>query len=701
MSLPRMVRAKSPMSDTISMSSNMSTLARNKKVERIKEIFRHCAKVAFDNSSECELEFAITLAAYMMQIELGDFEPGAFKSTSTSMDRYVPNRMVHLKTNSKSVRKQVLAEYGSIAGTNKPQAMLRFARICKASPTFGITFTRAQYRQVSKTNMEPALVGFDDKHIVIIDPKTKALLQKWDITKVIKWQGSASGLSIKFGDYTIESIYFAAAGEAAVELTQRATNAIQQMLSNKKKSTNNKAAIKMQSSTDDTADVVKQNDEYGGFEEDEPGFVEQTHRLSVQSLHKQSGFLSGINMTTNIGPTKWFDMNTGNMSTMSRQSSEPENIAADAKTNEWDLFLEDSSEDLTASAELLDTVARLGPKKTSPKWCAKKLKETRVEVRQQVLGIAAKCKNVLSTAQSFVKTKSTSDADRKQLKDAIIVFTSTLPLLGTNFVNAAALCTLPAKSEEILETAGDLWIGLLQFVQAIHEKEYAELMEGVNLISKTSAKILELIKVLTKEDQQLMDTLAAQKQQAYHNERQELMQKQEEAREAEAQALEAIRNVEQFARDEQARKRKLEEKREADAHEENKREALAEKKAKENAEKFAKAEAKRLAKEQQENEERLQKEEKKRLKEEEQERKRRAKEEKERLEREAEADKKRQSAAKFSQLLGAFEQTAPSPVHERTSAVLRGLPKADAAEKHQKTLYRASIASMVSDEYDL
>ena len=97
--------------------------------------------------------------------------------------------------------------------------------------------------------MVPALVGFTPTGIVVLEYKTKAVLQQFDLTKVVKWQGKAVGLQIDFKEHAPASVFFATAGENAQLLTQRATVAIQQMLQTKQKQKQAKAVP--EESTDD------------------------------------------------------------------------------------------------------------------------------------------------------------------------------------------------------------------------------------------------------------------------------------------------------------------------------------------------------------------------------------------------------------------------------------------------------------------
>lgn len=62
--------------------------------------------------------------------------------------------------------------------------------------------------------------------------------------------------------------------------------------------------------------------------------------------------------------------------------------------DEFSQFLDDASEDIMASAATLDSVARLGPNRANPKWCAKARTQGKGKVKQLVLGISVKCKQV-------------------------------------------------------------------------------------------------------------------------------------------------------------------------------------------------------------------------------------------------------------------------------------------------------------------
>lgn len=693
--------------------SNHGTLSRKQKLDKVEGIYQHCKALVLSDKHMCEIYEAIRLGAYILQAEHGDFDkakhtPDALKD----IRQYMPPQQA--LSNPKQNKKLLLAEYATLAGTAKPQAKLRFARICKHSPTFGMEFTPAHHRGQGKTSMVAALVGFTPTAIVVLEYKSKAVLQQFDLTKVVKWQGKAVGLQIDFKEHVPNSVFFATAGANAQLLTQRATAAIQLMLKTKQKKKEAKA-VPEESTDDYDQGRGGDGDTFDGFEDSDDGDGNEEpsgKRYSGGSVGRtQAGFLSGVNMASQrmsqMG-SGFFDLGGSSaMATLSRQSSAASGVTlapsepGDDEHDDWDDFLDDASDDITSSAGVLDSVARLGPKRTSHKWCVKQLKHVKEKVKSQVLGIASKCKKLVPCA-SHLTTSRAANADpdnRKLFMDTINLFCRVMPPLAGHIVTMAALTTVPGRNEELLVQAGDMWIGTLQLVQAVRETSKADVITGASQLATASKALIELMAELTNEDraealkkkefdEMLLKTDAQRAERRKDDERQKAV----------AQAEAAMVEVERLAHVAMQQKSAAGARAAAEAEAERKRQEIAMKKAIENAERFAKQEGRRLAKEEAERAKREAKEEADRIKRAEVEEKRQAKAveaerkrlvqvEKDRLAK-IEADRlatiKAEKKAKFDKLLGAFETPSASPaaaaaprrqvMGNRTSAAMTSLP---------------------------
>jgi len=253
--------------------------------------------------------------------------------------------------------------------------------------------------------------------------------------------------------------------------------------------------------------------------------------------------------------------------------------------DEFTMMLDDASEDITASAGTLDAVPRLGPNRANPKWCAKARAAGKIKVKRVVLGISIKCKELipvaLETGGKVTKAKRTKA--RELATGTIRLFVSTLPPLASDIARLAALSTLSGRGEDLLDAAGDMWIGILQLVQGIRHLSDDEVKEGAVLISSGAQTLLKLLPVLTADD----DRKRTEKQ----------VKADEASLTAEAKVNEAIREVEKLAKEEETRKRRDSIKRKADlkrAAEEAEKEA-SKQRAKDEAEAKRKAKQEELA----------------------------------------------------------------------------------------------------------
>lgn len=99
-----------------------------------------------------------------------------------------------------------LAEYAVLRGTNPAKAKLRYAKVCKATPTYGVKFVVAKFKVQAKGKFLEKLVGYSKDDIVLLDLKTLENVEKHPLLNVIRWQADGKSLRVDFKDYPINSV---------------------------------------------------------------------------------------------------------------------------------------------------------------------------------------------------------------------------------------------------------------------------------------------------------------------------------------------------------------------------------------------------------------------------------------------------------------------------------------------------------------
>ena len=314
---------------------------------------------------------------------------------------------------------------------------------------------------------------------------------------------------------------------------------------------------------------------------------------------------------------------------------DPELIVA---AKDLDDRIDDACDDLTTSAGTLDSVARLGARRSNPKWCEKTRNVTRKAAHKQVLGIAVMSKRLIPLLQKwFTSGKHFGELDHKPLHRAMSVYNSIMPPLASNLVAIAALSTLPNRGEEVITVGADLWIGIAELLQVVRNRDEEALIPAATEVARAAAMLLATLKILTPAEQASVDKQKEEierleRDNAAEAERFKAARVNDEAQQQEA----AIAEVERITKQQEAAKAKAQRENEAAAQKMRERIEKAERKVQEDKDK-----AERKQREEQEKAERKAREDKEKAE-------RKAREDKEKAERKAreEADKRAREEAK-------------------------------------------------------
>ena len=105
----------------------------------------------------------------------------------------------------------------------------------------------------------------------------------------------------------------------------------------------------------------------------------------------------------------------------------------------------------------------------------------RKAAQKQLIGVATVCKRLIPKLKAWLSSEDHfGSLNHQPLYQAMSVFNATLPPLAGNMVAVAALATLPGRGDDLLEIAGDFWIGLAELLQVVRNRDLEELMPRVS-----------------------------------------------------------------------------------------------------------------------------------------------------------------------------------------------------------------------------
>eukprot|EP00729_Bicosta_minor_P008552 gene8552-13322_t len=659
----------------------MATLSRREKLGKVEEIFAQLSASVLTGSHKVNQDEGTKLGGYLLQIQYGDHDPAVHKpGFLRDLRPFIPHHLTEVK----QVEKLLYSEHASAAGMSMPKAKLRYAKICKASPT---TFTKGKGKL--------SLSGYSRDSVIHCDARSVEVMEKHPLMKVAKWQMDGTTFRIDFRDHSAASVWFEGESDVLQLLALQLPAAVQRCRKRMKqgKSRDDEregAGLSVTTSGGGggarnplfgmNLDNMPGTEGFGGFgdagestddvEEPVPGLGGTG---GVGNLRTQTGFLSGFNRAAGahtLGRSS-FDLDGGKMAGIAQQNqktareshggfggldevftpppgSKEAKMAARqggqqggaddakyaAKGNELNLKIDEAIEDLTASAAILDSVPRLGSRRANPKWCLKTRNEGRKAAQKQLIGVATVCKRLIPKLKAWLSSEDHFGSLNHQPLD----LEELMPRAGTfadntkDLVAKLKVLTVAEQQQEDarLEAKAELERGNATAAA----KAEAELQK------QEEARVAAAMKEVDRLEKIRVDKLSA-RQRAEEKVKEDaakaMRRRAEQAEKAAKKALEEKVKAERKVREEAERA-------ERKAREEAEKAA---KKAAEEAEKAAKAEAKRkLA------------EEARKRREEEAERKRKIKEEKERKireEKERIAAEKEAKKAKFLGRIAMFE----------------------------------------------
>ena len=179
----------------------------------------------------CTLDEALELAALLVQIDHGDYNP----------ERHKPGFLDDLRTvlplehaRAKNAEKQMYALHRKLVGTAQIDAKIRFIRRARAIKTYGIAFFAVKEKVPGKNKLAGRLLGISREVVVRADEATKEFLKTWPLTAVRRWAATATTFIVDFGGF--EDSYLSVQTTQGQELSKLMADNVDAVLNQKKQS---------------------------------------------------------------------------------------------------------------------------------------------------------------------------------------------------------------------------------------------------------------------------------------------------------------------------------------------------------------------------------------------------------------------------------------------------------------------------------
>merc|ERR1719204_542363 len=156
------------------------------------------AKLAIlDGTHPVPLDKAVVFAAYQLQIQFGDFREQTHQPGVLDLKEFLPQTWLKQT----KVEKKILAKHKELKGFNELDAKVKYVKLARGLPTFGVHFFLVKERQANKRKLIPRLLGVTKDSVLRLDERTKEILKTWPLTTVRRWVASPNVFTLDFGDY--------------------------------------------------------------------------------------------------------------------------------------------------------------------------------------------------------------------------------------------------------------------------------------------------------------------------------------------------------------------------------------------------------------------------------------------------------------------------------------------------------------------
>lgn len=150
-----------------------------------------------DGTHPVSRDEAVHLAALQCQATYGNFNEAKHKPGFLPLPEFLPKEYVKVK----GMERAIYQEYRKHYSLSELNAKFRYIQMCRAMPTYGVTFFLVKEKLKGRNKLVPRLLGISRSSIMRIDENTKEVLQRWELTSVRRWAASTNSFTLDFGDY--------------------------------------------------------------------------------------------------------------------------------------------------------------------------------------------------------------------------------------------------------------------------------------------------------------------------------------------------------------------------------------------------------------------------------------------------------------------------------------------------------------------
>eukprot|EP00041_Stephanoeca_diplocostata_P037215 m.1395986 g.1395986 ORF g.1395986 m.1395986 type:complete len:228 (-) comp24995_c0_seq5:5839-6522(-) len=177
--------------------------ALREKVKRIELAHRHCRQSLKDGTFKCTNREIVTLVAHLLQVDHGDYNESIAKALSIQdLAGYLPETYVKKTSKSEKLlhRKGVLSDWADLEGVPQPQVKLRFAKACKACPTFGAQLHVVKTKLTPSAKNTEMLFGLSKTDVLLVHVVSNEVMKKFEIRSLTKWETTETSMTLVFCD---------------------------------------------------------------------------------------------------------------------------------------------------------------------------------------------------------------------------------------------------------------------------------------------------------------------------------------------------------------------------------------------------------------------------------------------------------------------------------------------------------------------
>eukprot|EP00111_Clytia_hemisphaerica_P007373 TCONS_00021443-protein len=165
-------------------------------------LYAQSTAAILDGSHPCDVGQAATFAAYMIQVQHGDYDEMRYKTNYIEPREYLPKEY----QKNKEVKSKIKEEHKKLKGLSDLDAKYKYIQLCQNLKTYGVTFFLVKEKVKGKNKLQPCLFGVCKESVMRVDERSKRIVKEWPLTTIKNWAASPNSFTLDFGSYT-EGMY--------------------------------------------------------------------------------------------------------------------------------------------------------------------------------------------------------------------------------------------------------------------------------------------------------------------------------------------------------------------------------------------------------------------------------------------------------------------------------------------------------------